>query len=104
MRDVLSLPFRKKTLRGYVFRVVCSADSGWSVPCVSIQLTLSQESGSLKILTGVLVHRVTRPQRQSVFRVVVSGWSVPCMSIQLTLSQESGLFMLGRGPLSSRVL
>ena len=42
-------------------------------------------AGSLKILTGVLVHRVTRPLRGSVS--CGSGWSVPCVSIQLTLSQ-----------------
>ena len=41
--------------------------------------------GTLKILTGVLVHRVTRPLRGSVS--CGSGWSVPCVSIQLTLSQ-----------------
>ena len=41
-------------------------------------------AGSLKILTGVLVHRVTRPLRGSVS--CGSGWSVPCVSIQLTLS------------------
>ena len=45
-------------------------------------------SGSLKILTGVLVHRVTRPLRGSVS--CGSGWSVPCVSIQLTLSQLTG--------------
>ena len=39
-------------------------------------------AGSLKILTGVLVHRVTRPLRGSVS--CGSGWSVPCVSIQLT--------------------
>ena len=39
----------------------------------------------MKILTGVLVHRVTRPLRGSVS--CGSGWSVPCVSIQLTLSQ-----------------
>ena len=34
-------------------------------------------AGSLIILAGVLVHRATRPQRQSVFRVVVAGrWGV----------------------------
>ena len=42
----------------------------------------------LKILTGVLVHRVTRPLRGSVS--CGSGWSVPCVSIQLTLSQRYG--------------
>ena len=42
-------------------------------------------AGSLKILTGVLVHRVTRPLRGSVS--CGSGWSVTCVSIQLTLSQ-----------------
>ena len=42
-------------------------------------------AGSLIILTGVLVHRVTRPLRGSVS--CGSGWSVPCVSIQLTLSQ-----------------
>ena len=42
-------------------------------------------AGSLKILTGVLVHRVARPLRGSVS--CGSGWSVPCVSIQLTLSQ-----------------
>ena len=40
----------------------------------------------MKILTGVLVHRVTRPLRGSVS--CGSGWSVPCVSIQLTLSQN----------------
>ena len=49
-------------------------------------------AGSLKILTGVLVHRVTRPLRGSVS--CGSGWSVPCVSIQLTLSQSS--FFCGR--------
>jgi hypothetical protein len=63
-----------RPLRGSV-----SCGSGWSVPCVSIQLTLSQ--------AGVLVHRVTRPLRGSVS--CGSGWSVPCVSIQLTLSQAS---------------
>ena len=43
-------------------------------------------AGSLKILTGVLGHRVTRPLRGSVS--CGSGWSVPCVSIQLTLSQR----------------
>ena len=43
-------------------------------------------AGSLKILTGVLVHRVARPLRGSVS--CGSGWSVPCVSIQLTLSQH----------------
>ena len=42
--------------------------------------------GSLKLFTGVLVHRVTRPLRGSVSGG--SGWSVPCVSIQLTLSQK----------------
>ena len=41
----------------------------------------------MKILTGVLVHRVTRPLRGSVS--CGSGWSVPCVSIQLTLSQQT---------------
>jgi hypothetical protein len=112
-------------------QAVCvSCGSGWSVLCVSIQLTLSLfrkrsvcsscppraghggqvvvvnscsgargsqlyelpawgpidvvwlgrtagtgvGAGSLKILSrGVLVHRATRPQRQSVFRAVVAG-------------------------------
>ena len=40
--------------------------------------------GSLKIFTGVLVHRVARPLRGSVS--CCTGWSVPCVSIQLTLS------------------
>ena len=40
----------------------------------------------MKILTGVLVHRVPRPLRGSVSWG--SGWSVPCVSIQLTLSQS----------------
>ena len=44
-------------------------------------------AGSLKILTGVLVHRVTRPLRGSVS--CGSGWSVPCVSIQLTLSRNT---------------
>ena len=52
-----------RPLRGSV-----SCGSGWSVPCVSIQLTLSQ------------------PLRGSVS--CGSGWSVPCVSIQLTLSQR----------------
>ena len=43
-------------------------------------------AGSLKILTGVLVHRVARPLRGSVS--CGSGWSVPCVSIQLTLTQD----------------
>ena len=46
-------------------------------------------AGSLKILTGVLVHRVTRPLRGSVS--CGGGWSVPCVSIQLTLSQAGTL-------------
>ena len=41
----------------------------------------------MQILTGVLVHRVTRPLRGSVS--CGSGWSEPCVSIQLTLSQKS---------------
>ena len=41
----------------------------------------------MQALTGVLVHRVTRPLRGSVS--CGSGWSVPCVSIQLTLSQNS---------------
>ena len=49
-----------RPLRGSV-----SCGSGWSVPCVSIQLTLSQENGGS----------------------CGSGWSVPCVSIQLTLAQ-----------------
>ena len=44
-------------------------------------------SGSLMILAGVLVHRAARPQRQSVFLVVVR-WSVPGVSIQLTFSHK----------------
>ena len=32
----------------------------------------------LQILAGVLVHRATRPQRQSVFRVVVAGRYLVC--------------------------
>ena len=43
----------------------------------------------MKILTGVLVHRVTRPLRGSVS--CGSGWSVPCVSIQLTPSKLSGV-------------
>ena len=35
-------------------------------------------AGSLIILAGVLVHRATRPQRQSVFRVVVAGRYLVC--------------------------
>ena len=50
-------------------------------------------AGSLKIFTGVLVHRVTRPLRGSVS--CGSGWSVPCVSIQLTLSQENLNFCRG---------
>ena len=46
--------------------------TGWSVPCVSIQLTLSQHFCCV-----------------AVFRVVGSGWSVPCVSIQLILSQQT---------------
>ena len=46
-----------------------SCGSGWSVPCVSIQLNLSEESPMQLTLS--------------------QGWSVPCVSIQLTLSQES---------------
>ena len=46
-------------------------------------------AGSLKILTSVLVHRLTRPLRGSVS--CGSGWSVPCVSIQLTLSQARAL-------------
>ena len=56
--------------------VLCGTSSGWSVPCVSIQLTLSHKN----------IHRVTRPLRGSVS--CGSGWSVPCVSIQLTLSQH----------------
>ena len=48
-------------------------------------------AGSLKILTGVLVHRVARPLRGSVS--CGSGWSVPCVSIQLTLSQTIGMML-----------
>ena len=48
-------------------------------------------AGSLKILTGVLVHRVPRPLRGSVSWG--SGWSVPCVSIQLTLSQQSRMHL-----------
>ena len=59
-----------RPLRGSV-----SCGSGWSVPCVSIQLTLSQASA---FLAGVLVHRAARPQRQSVFRVVVAGRYLVC--------------------------
>ena len=43
-------------------------------------------AGSLKILTGVLVHRVTRPLRGSVS--CGSGWSVPCVSIQLRTDRD----------------
>ena len=46
-------------------------------------------AGSLKILTGVFVHRVARPLRGSVS--CGSGWSVPCVSIQLTLSLARAL-------------
>ena len=35
-------------------------------------------SGSLMILAGVLVHRAARPQRQSVFLVVVAGRYLVC--------------------------
>ena len=49
--------------------VSCGTCSGWSVPCVSIQLNLSEESPMQLTLS--------------------QGWSVPCVSIQLTLSQES---------------
>ena len=35
-------------------------------------------AGSLIILAGVLVHRATRPQRQSVRRVVVAGRYLVC--------------------------
>ena len=35
-------------------------------------------AGSLIILAGVLVHRAARPQRQSVFRVVVAGRYLVC--------------------------
>ena len=49
-------------------------------------------AGSLKILTGVLVHRVTRPLRGSV--LCGSGGSVPCVSIQLTLSHKKAHFLL----------
>ena len=54
-------------------------------------------AGSLKILTGVLVHRVARPLRGSVS--CGSGWSVPCVSIQLTLLQggsRRGRFTMSR--------
>ena len=55
--------------------------------------------GALKILTGVLVHRVARPLRGSVS--CGSGWSVPCVSIQLTHAQNfsnrnSSLVMITR--------
>ena len=53
-------------------------------------------AGSLKILTGVLVHRVARPLRGSVS--CGSGWSVPCVSIQLTLSQQTQLHTTTRTP------
>ena len=53
-----------------------------------VNLCWKKGAGSLKILTGVLVHRVARPLRGSVS--CGSGWSVPCVSIQLSLSQESG--------------
>ena len=53
-----------------------------------------------RILTGVLVHRVTRPLRGSVS--CGSGWSVPRVSIQLTHSAEERRKALGkagvRGP------
>ena len=48
---------------------------------------------SSQVKSSIKNKRATRPQRQSVFRVVhCSGWSVPCESIQLTFSQRpSGL-------------
>ena len=73
---------------------------GWSVPCVSIQLTLSQCGWSVpkvsiqltlsQCFTCVSIQltlSVSRPLRGSVS--CGSGWSVPCVSIQLTLSQFS---------------
>ena len=45
---------------------------------LNIWLGLGGGAGSLKILAGVLVHRATRPQRQSVFRVVVAGRYLVC--------------------------
>ena len=52
----------------------CSCGSGWSVPCVSIQLTLSQCGWSVPCVSIQLT-------------LSQCGWSVPCVSIQLTLSQ-----------------
>ena len=43
-------------------------------------------AGSLIILTGVLVHRVTRPLRGSVS--CGSGWSVPCVTTQDSLGRS----------------
>ena len=47
-------------------------------PADVVWLELGVGAGSLIILAGVLVHRATRPQRQSVFRVVVAGRYLVC--------------------------
>ena len=68
-----------RPLRG---SVSCGTCSGWSVPCVSIQLTLSQDSTDP--FSTPPSAATTAWQCTSVW--CGSGWSVPCVSIQLTLS------------------